>query len=254
MRTLVRPRRACAPAWFRVCVVVACTWLNASEPLAASDAWRRVYIEDPSTRAAVEFALTGAARWLDNERCRGVLSEFRDEKERSLADRLGAHGVDPRSYLTLLLFRDGAEAAACADDMTFAVTIRSGRVVFVCGRKFERVWRSNARLAQALVIHEMLHTLGLGENPPPSTAITYRILTLCDSKQKREAGGPDASSSASPSTAVGSPPVFARPRAPGRRTTRERHRRSAPPAGQVLRRSRHRSRASCPRALTRPRQ
>jgi hypothetical protein len=190
-----------------VCFVVACTWLHASEPFAASDAWPRVYIEDAYTRAAVESALTGAAQWLDSERCRGVLSEFRDQKERSLADRLGAHGVDPRSYLTLLLFRDGAEAAACADDMTFAVTTRNGRVVFVCGRKFERVWRTSARLAQALVIHEMLHTLGLGENPPPSTAITYRILTLCDSKQKRKTGRPDATSSASPSTARRLAPV-----------------------------------------------
>ena len=219
MRTFVRPRRTSASAWFRVYFVVACTWLNASEPLTASDAWPRVYIEDPSTRAAVEYALTGAAQWLDSERCRGVLSEFRDEKDRSLVDRLGAHGVDPRSYLTLLLFRDGAGAAECAHDLTFAVTIRSGRVVFVCGRKFERVWRSNARLAQAVVIHEMLHTLGLGENPPKSTAITSRILTLCDSEQKPKAGGPDRLPQRRRQLAVGSPLDFAGRVSPTRRAS-----------------------------------
>ena len=35
------------------------------------------------------------------------------------------------------------------------------------------------RLAEALVIHEMLHTLGLGENPPTSTEITKRVEGRC---------------------------------------------------------------------------
>ena len=33
--------------------------------------------------------------------------------------------------------------------------------------------------AQAIVIHEVLHTLGLGENPPSSTEITARVLARC---------------------------------------------------------------------------
>ena len=53
------------------------------------------------------------------------------------------------------------------------------RVVQVCGRRFEAVARRHPRLAEASVIHEMLHSLGLGENPPDPRAITERVLDLC---------------------------------------------------------------------------
>jgi hypothetical protein len=33
--------------------------------------------------------------------------------------------------------------------------------------------------AEAYVIHEMLHSLGLGENPPSSLAITAKVMSRC---------------------------------------------------------------------------
>lgn len=33
--------------------------------------------------------------------------------------------------------------------------------------------------AEAIVIHEMLHSLGLGENPPTSDYITSRVMERC---------------------------------------------------------------------------
>ena len=33
--------------------------------------------------------------------------------------------------------------------------------------------------AEAVIIHETLHSLGLGENPPSSQAITHRVLQQC---------------------------------------------------------------------------
>jgi hypothetical protein len=144
-----------------------------------------VYIEDAFTRAAVEWALTGAAEWLADEECRGVLAEFRDEQDNPVADGLDARGVDARNYLALILFRDGSGTTACADELTFAVTTVAARVVYVCGRRFERVWRASAARAQAIVIHEMLHTLGLGENPPQSDVITARVLIRCDPSKRR---------------------------------------------------------------------
>ena len=39
--------------------------------------------------------------------------------------------------------------------------------------------RRNRAWAVATLIHEALHTLGLGENPPSSTEITERVLRRC---------------------------------------------------------------------------
>jgi len=189
MRTFVVFRRGPAPILCVVCgLALTCSSfldvLDGSGQAPKTGAWPRVHIEDAFTRGAVQWALTGAARWLASERCRGVLSEFRDTQGRPLTERLETHGVDAQTYLTFLLFRDGSGTAQCADDLTFAVTIPRGRVVFVCGRRFERVWRDSAKRAQAVVIHEMLHSLGLGENPPTSRAITERVLMLCDTTDK----------------------------------------------------------------------
>jgi hypothetical protein len=40
----------------------------------------------------------------------------------------------------------------------------------------------NSRHAEALLIHEMLHSLGLGENPPTSHQITARVRARCDGR------------------------------------------------------------------------
>jgi len=53
-----------------------------------------------------------------------------------------------------------------------------GAAVFVCGTSFQTLARG-AR-ANAL-IHEMLHTLGLRENPPSSAEITRRVTERCGS-------------------------------------------------------------------------
>jgi hypothetical protein len=37
----------------------------------------------------------------------------------------------------------------------------------------------NRRTTEIIVIHEFLHTLGLGENPPTSQAITQRVAIRC---------------------------------------------------------------------------
>ena len=33
---------------------------------------------------------------------------------------------------------------------------------------------------EAVLIHELLHSLGLGENPPDSAAITDRVMARCE--------------------------------------------------------------------------
>ena len=52
-------------------------------------------------------------------------------------------------------------------------------MVFVCGDQFVRGWRVDRWHAEVVVIHEALHTLGLGENPPSSRDITARVRERC---------------------------------------------------------------------------
>jgi hypothetical protein len=49
-------------------------------------------------------------------------------------------------------------------------------VVFICFRQLSLLRREEQ---EAVLIHEMLHSLGLGENPPESVAITAQVLKRC---------------------------------------------------------------------------
>jgi hypothetical protein len=139
-----------------------------------------VEIDDPFTRGVVQRALTGAERRLASERCGSIVSQFADVRGGELTEQLSALGLDLARYLRTLVFRDAGADVRCRHELTFAFTTPLGRLVFVCGRRFERLWREAPARADAVIIHEVLHTLGLGENPPPSEVITQRILKLCE--------------------------------------------------------------------------
>lgn len=52
-------------------------------------------------------------------------------------------------------------------------------ILFLGGRQLALLDGNNPRRAEASVIREELHSLGLGENPPGSEEITARVLALC---------------------------------------------------------------------------
>ncbi len=147
--------------------------------------WPRVAIGTSRTGRSVQWALQGASDWLADPRCRALFSEFRDERGVPLASQLAPMGVDEPGYLRLVLFRDGADTTQCNRDKTVLFTSRGGRVVFVC-RKFHATWQDDPDHAKALLIHEALHTLGLGENPPTSQEITRRVRTACDRRDDQQ--------------------------------------------------------------------
>ena len=60
-----------------------------------------------------------------------------------------------------------------------AVTAPGSRVVYVCGRSFAEAQARSPKRAEMVVLHEALHTLGLGENPPDSGEITRRVGERC---------------------------------------------------------------------------
>ena len=59
------------------------------------------------------------------------------------------------------------------------MTNPGSRVVWICPRQFVPVAYRDPVEAELVLIHEMLHSLGLGENPPSSLEITGRVEQHC---------------------------------------------------------------------------
>ena len=132
---------------------------------------------------AVRQAVEGASLRLETPSCRQVLTDFQDLSGRPLRVVLDELGETPASYLRgLVFFYDGASRHRCASGDTLGSTSPGSRVVYVCPLQFSEVYRRDARLAEALIIHETLHSLGLGENPPASIEITQRVLARCSER------------------------------------------------------------------------
>jgi hypothetical protein len=133
----------------------------------------------PMHAAAVERALAGAAQRLEDPGCLRIFSEFRDASGAPLQDRLDALGVSAPDYLSLVHFADGSARRTCQRGGVMALTAPGSRVVYVCGRLFGEVEARRSSRAEIVVLHEALHTLGLGENPPDSFEITRRVGERC---------------------------------------------------------------------------
>jgi hypothetical protein len=139
--------------------------------------WTRVRIPDPHVSTIVRTVLDDVWRVMGEPRCQTLLEEFRDRHARPLSDRLARMGLDVQRYLEFVFFEDGSQHTQCGSTVAYA---RPGaRVIYLCVRTFEREWRQNGQILVAKVIHEVLHTLGLGENPPPSSEITARVRKRC---------------------------------------------------------------------------
>lgn len=140
--------------------------------------WSRVRLTDPFAAYETRRALDRARALLAQPRCAAVLTDFDDREGRPLAERVSALGVDAQAYLELIVFIDGTRDELCTKGV-MAFTAPGSRVVRLCATEVTRtsqVWRDYVAVA---LIHEMLHTLGLGENPPASHEITRRVLNGC---------------------------------------------------------------------------
>jgi hypothetical protein len=130
-------------------------------------------------RRAVERAVLDASRRLAAVGCQRVFSDFFDASGKPLQASLDALGETAQGYLGRVLFYDGSSQTRCSTGMILGGTTRGSRIVYVCAFQFsDRAGRS-ASDADAFVIHEMLHTLGLGENPPAPSRITAQVMERC---------------------------------------------------------------------------
>ena len=59
------------------------------------------------------------------------------------------------------------------------MTQPGSRAIFICSAWFRQAFELNPRKVEAVIIHESLHSLGLGENPPRSQAITAQVMARC---------------------------------------------------------------------------
>jgi hypothetical protein len=132
-----------------------------------------------ATEKQVSTAVRQAATKLSDSGCQEVFSDFRDSSGRTMRENLDALGQSPQGYLDLIVFYDGHGYSRCDARNIFATTSPGSRVVYICAPQFLEKLRREPGQAAALIIHEELHSLGLGENPPDSKEITARVIARC---------------------------------------------------------------------------
>jgi hypothetical protein len=162
-----------------LCVLTVSVLVCAAQPAANEPEWPGIHFPNQVTKFNLYWALAGASRWLQKPECRGVLAEFRDQDGVPLDQKLARLAVDEVGYLRTILFRDGSHLSPCKRAATVMFTTPGSKLVFVCERQLQEQVRTDRSLVNALVIHELLHTLGLGENPPTTWQITDRVKARC---------------------------------------------------------------------------
>lgn len=150
---------------------------EAAPPAPAAGFALQVRARNPTVVAALHKAGRDAAARLARPGCARVFSEFRDAEGRTLQQRLDRLGRTGAEHLQSVYFYEGTQWGGC-QKQAFAFTEPGSVVVFVCPA-FAQRQRQSARQAPEILIHELLHTLGLGENPPSSLAITSLVRARC---------------------------------------------------------------------------
>jgi hypothetical protein len=144
----------------------------------AEDALFQVRVGRVRDTFAVVRAIEAAARRLEHPRCHSLLSDFRGADGRTLAEVLTSEGLTAPGHLRRLFFYSGEDHRRCRKGV-LAFTTPGSRVVYVCAARFREGYSTNPARLEAVILHEMLHTLGLGEDPPMSQEITAQVVAAC---------------------------------------------------------------------------
>lgn len=144
-----------------------------ARPPRTSTSRSRIQVTDVRLRRSAESAIRSASARVATPGCRDLLSEFLDERGQPLAARLEALQLSFQDYLHTVIFVDGSAKPSCEGPV--AVTMPGSRVVYLCAR----LTREPLAEAWVAIVHEVLHTLGLPENPPTPSFISNRVRKLC---------------------------------------------------------------------------
>jgi hypothetical protein len=152
----------------------------------------------PLDQGTVRRALDLALATLASPGCAQVYGDFELPTGGTPQGELDRMAIGPKEFLETLVFTDGGREPVCRMGQA-ALAMKPGtRLVFVCPR-FAAFQIANARMSASVIIHESLHALGLGENPPSSNEITQRVERRCWKLAK-------AAHSSKPTTASPPPP------------------------------------------------
>jgi hypothetical protein len=158
---------------------VAVLWLIASDPASAledrTDAQALTLRLTFPDRVAVRLGLGLALQRLDRPGCSAIYDEFQLPDGCTPRCELDRRRIGPRELLKTLVFADGSGDPVCYNGRALLTTTPGSLLIHVCPG-FARV---QSRLRASLIIHESLHALGLGENPPSSNEITNRVERRC---------------------------------------------------------------------------
>jgi len=104
-------------------------------------------------RMTVARAVCGAMRRLAGSECQRLFDDLADQQGRPPSGRMTDAHITPFDAL-------------------------AGLQLHVCVGNLDH-FGLQAKLGEILVIHELAHSLGLGENPPSSKAITIAVMRRC---------------------------------------------------------------------------
>ena len=130
-----------------------------------------MFADQQQVQRAVYLARAKLAR----PSCAAIFEEFRLPDGRTVQSELDRRRIGPQELVQSLLFVDGHRATACQNGGSVLITTPGSLLIRVCPG-FAQL---SSRLSASLIIHEALHALGLGENPPSSRDITYRVNRRC---------------------------------------------------------------------------
>ena len=131
------------------------------------------------TQFAVRRAIEGAAARLARPGCQELVTDFMDAAGQRLSTSLAARGKSPAEAFAVLRFVDDGAAPQCRAGKTLAFTQTGSPIIRICGLQFRYRFMQNRTTTEIILIHELLHALGLGENPPTSEAITEQVAARC---------------------------------------------------------------------------
>lgn len=158
--------------------IVALILLAVAGPVRGED--RLLPLVDPRLGPVVHRTVERAAARLSDPACAAVLHDFLDARTgRPLAETLASSGRTPSGFLASLRFVDADHMVQCRYRTPWAFIPVGGDVVFVCRSRFLALVKKNEWLAGNVLVHETLHSLGLGENPPRSEEITEAVARRC---------------------------------------------------------------------------